>query len=246
MIPEISGPAYLKKRMERAWGRAEREWRKEYQKQVTLLPIIFWTVYRALFRELPGKDVPLDRDAVEEFEDFVNSEEIQKAIDQVIDVCAMVESGAPRLVRETQGHHLPATEGKRGPRGPYQLPLERRLELIRFVWDHSGAFTDIHLVFGALGYEPESIEWRRLWERWNAENPGRPMRSPGQLRDEFRRVTNKTKYADTVREFFCRLDRELRALASKDAAGGKSFADSAAMMYTLVERFDPKSEGESK
>jgi hypothetical protein len=119
--------------MERAWGRAEREWRKEYQKQVTLLPIIFWTVYRALFRELPGKDVPLDRDAVEEFEDFVNSEEIQKAIDQVIDVCAMVESGAPRLVRETQGHHLPATEGKRGPRGPYQLPLERRLELIRYV-----------------------------------------------------------------------------------------------------------------
>jgi Flp pilus assembly protein TadB len=42
------------------------------------------------------------------------------------------------------------------------------------------------------------------------------MANPGQLRDEFRRVTNRSKYGDTVREFFARLDAEIRALAAKE------------------------------
>lgn len=242
MIPEISGPSYLKKKVESAWGRAEREWQRDSGKRVSLPPIIFWNVWRALFRELPGVRVPLTRDAVEDFREFVSAQEIQKAIDMAVDVLDIAASGVSAL--RNAAPRVAPSQTSTG-RGPYRLPLERRIELIRFVWDNAEAFTNFHLAFGALGYEPGDIDWRKLWEKWNREKPSRAMANPGQLRDEFKRITNKAKYGATVREFFGRLEGEVRALAVRDVAEGKHFTESEAMMYGFMER-ESTSEGEGQ
>ena len=249
MIPEISGNPALKKRVDRAWQKAEREWQRKYKKECALPAQVFWQVWRTLFNELPGVECALTKDAVVDFEEWVNANEVQRAIDALNDALDLAESQAALLRAAASHSHGANGESGSSPgtrRGPYRTPLERRLELIRFVWDQSGAFTDLHLVFGCLGYEAGSIEWRTLWEKWNREKPARPMANPGQLRDEFRRITSKSKYEDTVRAFFVRLDREIRALAVLDAERGKHFTESAAMMHMHMERRGQTPEGETE
>lgn len=127
-------------------------------------------------------------------------------------------------------------------RGRRMAHMERRLRLIDFVWERSFAFSDLHLTFGAFGGHGR-IDWRALYEEWTRTYDDPAKRSPEDMAKEFYRVA---KDPETRRLFFERKDREIRALASKDAAEGKDFSNSAAMIYATMERFEPTPEGEGQ
>jgi len=115
--------------------------------------------------------------------------------------------------------------------GRRMAPLERRLRLIDFVWERSFAFNDMHLVFRFFGGH-DRIDWRSLYDEWIQTHDDPAKRSPEDMAKEFYRVV---KDPETRRLFFERKDREIRALAEKDAAEGRTLGDSAAMIYSTMQ-----------
>jgi hypothetical protein len=71
VIPEISGNPALKNRLDRAWQKAEREWRRQYSEKTCCHYSVLAKSGGTLFRELPGVECPLTKDAVVDFEEWV-------------------------------------------------------------------------------------------------------------------------------------------------------------------------------
>ncbi len=68
----------------------------------------------------------------------MSATEIQRAIDSLVGALDLTPEAAADLRRaSTLRPHVANGERPGRRRGPYRTPLERRIELIRFVWDNS-------------------------------------------------------------------------------------------------------------